>query len=199
MVEEGGAPAGVKRELLFVQGGGRAVHEAWDQKLVDSLRRELGPEYEIQYPRMPAEDEPKYAAWKTTLERELRVLKPGAILVGHSVGGTILLGVLAEESLGRDLGGIFLVAAPFAGDGGWPSDDLRFPADLGARLPPGTPIHFFQGLDDEVVPPSHVELCARAVPRAHIHRLPGRDHQFNDDLSELAHAISRLDAPRQLE
>jgi predicted alpha/beta hydrolase family esterase len=189
----------VKRQILFVQGGGRGVHEQWDQKLVDSLRRELGPEYEVHYPRMPAEAQPKYASWKPTLERELRALEPGAILVGHSVGGTILVAVLAEESLGRELGGIFLLAAPFAGDGGWPSDDLRFPSGLGARLPRGIPIHFFQGLDDQVVPPSHIELYARAVPQAHVHRLPGRDHQLNADMSEVAHVISALERQRQVE
>jgi len=186
----------MKRQLLFVQGGGQGVHDEWDDKLVESLRRELGQDYEIRYPRMPNEDDPNYASWKTTLERELGTLQEGAILVGHSVGGTILVKVLTEHSPARELGAIFLIAAPFVGDGGWASDDLQFPPDLGARLPQGVPIHFYHGLEDEVAPPSHVDLYARAVPQARVHRLRGRDHQLNNDLREVADAISSLEAER---
>ena len=75
-----------KRQMLFVQGGGAGVHDEWDSKLVESLGRELGPDYEIRYPRMPNEDDPSYASWKATIEREFATLEAGAILVGHSVG-----------------------------------------------------------------------------------------------------------------
>ena len=187
----------MKRQLLFVQGGGKGVHDEWDNKLVESLRRELGQDYEIRYPRMPNEDDPSYASWKTTLERELGALQDGAILVGHSIGGTILVKVLAEHSPARELGAIFLIAAPFVGDGGWSSDDVQFPPDLGARLPEGVPILFYHGLEDEVAPPSHVDLYARAIPQARIHRLRGRDHQLNNDLREVAGAIFSLEAGRK--
>jgi len=187
----------VKRQLLFVQGGGKGTHDEWDDKLVESLRQELGQGYEIHYPRMPSEDSPSYAAWKGRLERELRTLRAGAILIGHSVGGTILLGVLAERASAPELGGIFLIAAPFVGDGGWPADDLQLFPDLEARLPKDVPVHFYHGLQDETVPPSHVELYARAVPRARVHRLPGRDHQLNDDLREVAAAIVSLETRHQ--
>jgi pimeloyl-ACP methyl ester carboxylesterase len=188
----GGRSMDAKRQLLFVQGGGKGVHDGWDNKLVESLRRELGQDYEIHYPRMPGEDEPRHAAWKATLERSFRTLRDGAILVGHSVGGTILAKVLAEQPSARKFGAIFLIAAPFAGDGGWSADDLRLPPDLGARLPEGVPVHLFHGLEDDVAPPAHSELYARAVPQAHVHRLPGRDHQLNNDLKEVAAAISSL-------
>lgn len=181
-----------KQQLLFVQGAGEGTYDEWDGKLVDSLRRKLGERCEILYPRMPDEDDPQYEAWRATLEEAIRTLRDGAVLVGHSVGGTILLQALAEGLADRALGGIFLVAAPFFGEGGWSADDLRFPDDLGARLPEGVPIHLFHGVEDEIVPPSHAELFGRAAPQAHIHRLPGRDHQLNDDMSEVAAAILAL-------
>jgi hypothetical protein len=186
----------VKRQLLFVQGGGKGTHDEWDNKLVESLRGELGQDYEIQYPRMPNEDDPNYAPWKTTLERVLETLPDGAVLVGHSVGGTILVKMLAEQVSAREFGAIFFIAAPFVGDGGWSADDLWFPHDLGARLPKGVPIHFYHGLEDEVVPPSHIELYARAVPLSRVHRLPGRDHQLNNNLREVAAAILSLEIRR---
>jgi hypothetical protein len=62
------------KEILFVQGGGRGVHDEWDIKLVESLRRELGQRYEIRYPRMPNEDDPKLATWQSALEKEFASL-----------------------------------------------------------------------------------------------------------------------------
>lgn len=184
----------VKRQVLFVQGGGQGTHDDWDNKLVDSLQRELGREYEIHYPRMPREDEPSYDRWKAALEKELGKLSDGAIVVGHSIGGTVLLKALTEQVTTLELAGIFLVSAPFVGEGGWDSDDLQFPSDLGAHLPKGAPVHFFQGLSDDTAPPLHADLYAHAVPQARVHRLPGRDHQLNDDLTEVATAIAALGA-----
>ena len=83
-----------------------------------------------------------------------------------------------------------LVAVPFVGAGGWTGDEFALPSDLGARLPPGVRVEVFHGLADETVPPSHAELYARAVPQARLHLLPGRDHQLNNDLSEVAKTIS---------
>jgi len=183
-----------KRRLLFVQGGGEGTHDEWDNRLVESLRRELGANYEVHYPRMPREDDPRYASWKAKLEKTLAKLGDGAILVGHSVGATILLGVLSERGAAWKPAGLFLIAAPFVGNGGWPAGELELPLDLGARLPPGVPVHFFHGLADETAPPSHVDLYARAVPHAQVHRLPDRDHQLDDDLKEVATAISSLEA-----
>ena len=82
-----------------------------------------------------------------------------------------------------------LFAAPFVGEGGWPSDELDTPPDLGAKLPRGVRVHIFQGLADAIAPPAHAGLYARAIPQAQVHRLPGRDHQLDDDLTEVAAAI----------
>jgi len=51
-------------QILFVQGAGEDVHDTWDNKLVESLLRELGPGYEIRYPTMPNESDPQAAAWQ---------------------------------------------------------------------------------------------------------------------------------------
>jgi len=186
----------VKRQLLFVQGGGKGTHDEWDHKLVGSLRHELGQDYEIHYPRMPSESDPSYALWKATLERVLQALEDGAILVGHSVGGTILVKALAEQVSVRKVRAVLLIAAPFVGDRGWAADELQFPPDLGARLPKDVPIHLYHGLEDEVAPPSHIELYARAIPQARVHRLPDRDHQLNNDLREVAATILSLETRR---
>jgi hypothetical protein len=55
-------------------------------------------------------------------------------------------------------------------------------------------VHVFHGLQDETAPPSHAGLYALAIPQAQVHQLPGRDHQLNNDLSEVAEAI-RISRP----
>jgi predicted alpha/beta hydrolase family esterase len=182
-----------KRQLLFVQGGGKGAHDEWDSQLVASLERALGQGYEIRYPRMPHESDPKYERWESALDAELGALRDDAIVVAHSLGATVLLKLLSEQPARRSFGAIFLIAAPFVGEGGWAADELQLPPKLGARLPKGVPIDFYQGLADQIAPPAHVELYARAVPQARVHRLSGRDHQLNGDLSEVASAILSLD------
>jgi predicted alpha/beta hydrolase family esterase len=113
------------RQVLFVQGGGEGAHDEWDDKLVDSLRRELGDECDVRYPRMPDEDDPSYAGWSGAIRRELADLHAGAVVAGHSVGGTILVATLAEQSPTQTptIASLVLIAAPFVGAGGWPGDE----------------------------------------------------------------------------
>ncbi|MGN6377941.1 MAG: alpha/beta fold hydrolase [Gaiellales bacterium] len=191
-MNSGARPPSVGRttvQILFIQGGGAGAHDDWDARLVDDLRRELGDGSEVRYPRMPTEDDPSYAGWSAAIRREMADLDDGAMVVGHSVGGTILIQALADQPPHHELSAIVLIAAPFVGEGGWPGDEFELPADLGARLPQGVPVHVFHGLGDETAPPSHADLYARAIPQATVHRLPGRDHQLNDDLSDVARVI----------
>lgn len=181
------------RQVLFVQGGGAGVHDEWDHQLVHSLAGELGPTYEMRYPVMPDEADPTYAAWKPVLQRELAALTDGAIVVGHSVGGTILVQLLAEWTPPASLGAICLIAAPFIGPGGWESDDVEPHPDLGDRLPRDVPMFCYHGGDDDIVPIAHVELYARALPRARVRRLAGRDHQLDNRLAEIAVDLKGLD------
>ncbi len=183
-------------QVLFVQGGGEGVHDQWDNQLVDGLGRELGPAYEIRYPVMPDEADPRYAVWKPAIERELAALDPRAVVVGHSVGGTILIHVVAESAPPSKLAAICLIAVPFIGAGGWKTDDIEPQPELAERLPRDVPIFFYHGRDDDTVPFAHVELYARLIPRAQVRRLAGRDHQLDNQLSEVATDI-RQAAPQQ--
>ncbi len=177
------------KQVLFVQGAGEGVHDRWDSKLVASLERELGQSYVVRYPRMPGEDDPSYSAWKAALLGQFNSLEDGAILVGHSVGGTVLIHVLAERPPKGAFGGLFVIAAPFIGKGGWPSDDIDDCEDFSQRLPPGVPVYLYHGADDTVVPTAHVHLYAKAILHAVIRRLERKDHQLNNDMSDVARDI----------
>ena len=104
-----------------------------------------------------------------------------------------MINVLAESAPTAALDAIVLIAAPFIGKGGWNSDDVAPRTDLAERLPASVPVFLYHGEDDATVPVAHVDLYAKAIPRAQVRRLPGRDHQLNNDLSEVARDIRRLE------
>lgn len=180
------------RQILFIQGGGAGAHDEWDDKLVVSLQRELGSEYEVRYPRMPNEDDPSSETWGPAIRSEVAVLPNRAVVVAHSVGATLLVRALVDQRPRQDLEAIILISAPFVGAGGWPAGEFEFPWDLGARLPQAPQVHVIHGLDDQTVPPAHAELYTHVIAQAQLHLLPGRNHQLNDDLSEVAALIARL-------
>ncbi len=59
----------------------------------------------------------------------------------------------------------------------------------------GVTVYLYQGDADETTPMTHLDLYAKAIPHAHGRRLNGRNHQLNDDLSEVAQDISRVASP----
>ena len=180
------------KQVLFVQGGGADAHDRWDNRLVESLERELGQSYDVRYPRMPNEADPRYADWKAALVVEFGTLDDGAMLVGHSIGGAILVHTLAEQPPMSRLGGIFLIAAPFIGKDGWRSDEIEPRTDFSERLPRGVPIFLYHGAEDDIVPFAHVHLYAKAIPQALVRPIAHGNHQLNNDLSEVARDIRAI-------
>ena len=180
--------------MLFIQGGGEGAHRA-DAKLVASLVKELGSDYEVHYPVMPHEDTPDYPAWNRAIIGQIARLGDDVILVGHSVGATMVIWSLAENQPKEQLAGVFLIAAPFVGERGWQIEDFVPPKNIGAKVP-DVPIYLYHGRADEVVPFAHVDLYAGVMPQAFIRRLAGRNHQLNDDLSEVARDIRAVNASR---
>jgi predicted alpha/beta hydrolase family esterase len=175
-------------EVLFIQGGGEGTHDRWDNRLADSLRDALGDGFTVRYPRITAEADPDYATWKPDLLRALADTGDDAMIVAHSIGGTLLLRTLAEAHIRPRA--LFLIAAPFAGEVGWPGDGMNTGKDLQDLT--GVPVYLYHGDADEEVPIAHLDLYAALLPQALIRRLPGRDHQLNNDLSEVAHDIRGL-------
>ena len=75
--------------VLFIQGGCEGAHKA-DAVLAKSLQRALGDEYNLRYPQMPDEPKPDMQTWKTKITRELEAVDSRVMLVGHSMGETLL-------------------------------------------------------------------------------------------------------------
>jgi uncharacterized protein len=184
----------MNRQILFIQGGGAGAHDA-DEKLVRSLRSALGNDYAMRFPRMPHEDDPDYERWRPILGKELSVLRADSILVGHSLGASFLLKYLTDEKIETRLAGIFLIATPYWGDRGWRYagfERVALRENFVANLPPGAPLFFYHGSSDKTVPFAHLGLYAEKLPHATMRRLERRDHQLNNDLSEVASDIKSL-------
>jgi hypothetical protein len=179
------------KQVLFIQGGGEGAH-ATDSDLAASLARLLGGEFEVRYPFMPNEAAPEYINWKATILEGLRALGDEAFVVAHSVGGAVVVRLLAEAGPPKPLAGLFLVAAPYIGVGGWVIGGFETPADLAAGIPQTLAIYLYHGTSDEIVPFGHLDLYARVLPRACLRCLRDRDHQLNGDLSEVAQDIRAI-------
>ncbi|MBY5408954.1 hypothetical protein HFO98_10815 [Rhizobium leguminosarum] len=61
--------------------------------------------------------------------------------------------------------------------------------DFSGRLPPTVPVHLCHWTDDGEALTAHVHLYAKAIPHAVVRTLDGKDHQLNDDISEVAREI----------
>ena len=181
----------MKKQILFVHGGGEGAHEE-DEKMAASLRDELGSSYDVHSPKMPNEDSPEYEVWKDRIKKDLAAMDGEVILFGHSLGASVLLKFLSEEEVERPVAGMFLVAPPYWGAEGWEVEEYALQEDFASKLPEGLPVFFYHSRDDEVVPFAHLAMYAEKLPRATAREFDDRGHQFDDDLSEVARDIQRL-------
>ncbi len=181
----------MSKRVLFVHGGGQGAYEE-DKKMAANLRDALGAAYDLRYPKMPNEESPVYEAWKDQIAKELVVLDGEVILVGHSLGASILLKYLSEERAEKPLAGLFLIASPYWGVEDWEVDEYALRADFASKLPEGLPVFFYHSRDDEWVPFTHLAQYAEKLPQATIHEFDDRGHQFNDNLSDVAWDVKML-------
>ncbi len=181
----------MRKRVLFMHGGGEGAYEE-DRKLAASLQDALGAAYDVRCPKMPDEDHPVYQAWKERIAEELDALEGEVILVGHSLGGSILLKYLSEEEVEKLVAGLFLVAAPYWGVEDWEVGEYALREDFASKIPKEMTVFLYHSRDDEVVPFAHVALYAEKLPRATVREFEGCGHQFDDDLSEVARDIGRL-------
>ncbi len=181
--------------VLFVQGAGEHAHAA-DQPLADSLARELGSGFRVVFPQLPGEDDPDAATWKHAIADAAR--RAGAsVVVAHSAGAANTADLLAEGGYGTDLprlDGLFLLAPPFIGPGGWPLKGFHFDHATSRQALDGLSLHFYFGAADTTVPATHADLYAPMFPDATFHRLPRCDHQFAGHVAHIASDIRRVAA-----
>jgi uncharacterized protein len=181
----------MKKNILFIQGGGGDEDYAADAKLVASLRESLGEAYAVHYPRLPDEPGPDFGRSKQ-IRKEISSIKGDVILVAHSLGASMLLKYLTENEVKKKITGIFLISTPlWSGDEDW-KEGLKLQEDFAEKLPKGVPIFLYHSKDDEEVPFDHLSLYAQKLPQATIREIASGGHQLDNDLTLVAKDIKSL-------
>ena len=181
----------MRKHVLFIQGGGGDEDYEADSKLVVSLRDNLGDAYAVYYPRMRDESSPDFGRVKQIGE-EISLIHGEIILVGHSLGASMLLKYLSESEVTRKIVGIFLISTPYwSGHEDW-QKGLKLHEDFADKLPKNVPVFLYQTRDDEVVPFDHLSFYTRKLPRAIVREIGNGGHQLNNDLSLVARDVKSL-------
>jgi predicted alpha/beta hydrolase family esterase len=102
-----------------------------------------------------------------------------------------LLKHLLERKTDKNITGIFLLATPFVGDGGWQFEEMAI-KDASFSKPLPAPVFFYHSTGDEVVPFSHFSIYEKKLPYATFRKIEGRGHQFNNDLLEVVEDVKGL-------
>ena len=170
--------------VLAVHAAGDPRHPEGSGQLFDWLGQELGSAYRVLAPTMPEPDEPHYRPWRGRIEQELGSIQGGAILFGHSFGGSVLVKYLAEGSVPVAVRGLFLASVPFWAPGGWEYEEYDLPDDFADHLAQA-PIFLYHSRGDPEVPFAHMGLYAAKLPQATLRPIDGAEHSFTGGLPQL--------------
>ena len=177
--------------VIFFHGGGSQEDYDADEKLVDSLKLKLGPEYSIHYPFLPDNGSPDLGR-REQITHELSATEDNVILVGHSLGASMLLACLSENEIKKKIGGIFLIATPFwKGDDNW-VEPFKLQPDFAKRIDTKVPLFFYHSRDDDEVPFAQLAVYKQELPWASFREIPTGGHQLDNDLTIVANDIKSL-------
>lgn len=171
--------------MLFIHGAG-GFHE--DQVMARNLQLHLGDSFQVLMPEMPDADNPGAAAWRDEIIRQLNALK-NPVLVGHSLGGSVLLKLLSEETPPVSIRSLHLLAAPFWSAPDWNVKEYELASGFAENLPPELSIFLYHNEDDEIVPVSHLKRHDDQLPYAITRKFKRGGHQFRYHLSAVARDI----------
>lgn len=181
----------MRKQILFIQGGGDGGYEA-GSKLVASLQKTLGNDYEISYPRMQTDNSAPDFGWPKQIGKEIDKLRDDLILVAHSLGASLLLKYLSENTVSKKIAGIFLVATPFwRGKEKW-VQGLKLREDFAESLPKNSRIFFYHCRDDEEVPFDHLASYRHKLSAATFREIESGGHQMGDHLNVVVKDIKGL-------
>lgn len=172
----------LKRERVVASDFKREYVKKWK----DSLQEKLGSSFEAFYPKMPNPGNARYAEWKAWFEKMLAFVKPGAIYVGHSLGGIFLAKYLAEGGRVRDPKAVILVAPPIG------VTDFRLPEDPSRLAALGSRLHLFFSKDDGLVSYQTFYKYRKIAPEAVPHLFADKGHFTQASFPEIVRLLKKL-------
>ncbi|MDR6225072.1 alpha/beta hydrolase [Desmospora profundinema] len=184
----------MKKNALFIHSAGPQEGLQGSSGLAASLQEAIGAEYNLFHPQMPHPETPTYKRWKRQLEKECVALNGEVILIGHSLGGSVLLKFLSEGGARHlTISGLFMIAAPYWGKGpDWQNDEYTLRENFVLRLPSISHLFLYHSRGDTIVPLAHQRYYQKQLPQATSRILHGEDHLFPNGIPELVADMKRL-------
>ena len=182
----------MRKEIFFVHSAGPQDREHGSNKLVKYLSDSLGPGYRVYNPCLPEPENPRYLAWKMALQSNLPVGGNKAALIGHSLGGSVIVKYLSEGLCQMPIAGLFLVGAPYWGTRGWSMDEFMFERGFQLKLPDIQKIFIYHSRHDSWVPYSHAQSYSKALRGSVFRSVSGDEHEFGAGLPVLINDIQNL-------
>jgi len=182
------------QSLIFFHGGGSKEDFEADAKLVNSLKQNLGPGYDIHYPQLPNNGTPDLGR-RQQINDEIAAAGDNVILVGHSLGASMLLACLSETKVQTKIKGIFLLATPYwQGNEDW-VEAFKLKKGFAAQLDKKIPTFFYHSRDDEEVAFTQLKQYREQLPWATFREMALGGHQMNNDLTLVADDIRSINSP----
>lgn len=179
--------------VLFVHSAGRQDNPGQGSfDLVVSLRNELSHEFEVRYPVIDDPEAPTYAMWKKLFHAEINIKNEPLLIIGHSLGASMLLKYLSEENTCNFFSGLFLIATPFWGVNNWEVEDFVIRDEFKSKFKNMPSVYFYHSKNDEIVPFNHLSIYKKLFSNSTGRVLSGNDHAFTNGLPELVADIKGL-------
>ena len=160
--------ADLKRSKLDMDDVKGSTEKRWK----DTIQDRLGSGYEVLRPEMPNWMNAKYIEWEIYFRKLLKLVKPDAIFIGHSLGG-IFLARFFSENPNHEAAKLILLAPPYATAAGFSIPDDTAPlAKFGSRL------HLYFSEDDPIIPFSNLKKYKKIVPEARVSVFMDRGHFY---------------------
>ncbi len=199
----------MKKQVFYIHGGDSySDHDAFLADLrtriprdlpalpkmprwTETLRKDLGDEYEVFMPSMPNSQNAKYEEWKIWFDRHFDYLEGEVILIGWSLGGMFFSKYLTEESFPFSIKVLILLAPPFepieededCGNFIFDTDNLSILAEKAKN------IVIMHSQDDFVVPYEHALKYKGALPQAELITFEDKNHFLIPEFPELINKI----------
>jgi len=181
----------MKKEVLFIHSAGPQGHHEGSDYLVTYLLNTL-QHYKVLHPKMPDPEHPTYQSWKAAVKEEMAGMHEGTILIGHSLGASVLLKYLAEEKAHKPVAGLFLIGAVYWGKEDWDVEEYMLPENFSSKLSDVGQIFLYHSKNDEVVPITHMHYYANELPTARVREFDDLGHLFGKGLPELIEDIKSI-------
>lgn len=178
------------KQILFIHSAGPQGEQEGSSGLLQYLKQQLDAEFQIIAPKMPKPEEPHYSPWKQVLKKEIESLSDDAIVVTHSLGGSVLFKFLSEQAPRKSFAKIIAIAAPYWEiNSQWAIEEFLLEENFGSRIDPLPEVVLFHSAGDPIVPFSHSQKYSEKLSNATLRKLAGNDHLFSSGIRELVSEI----------